>query len=68
MLMTTKFSITLKHLWLQSIGERINSGLDYRNGGMVDWRVFVLVFIICHVVSSLQFWQIFVTPFVYLDS
>ena len=31
--------------------ECINSGLDYWNGGMVDWRVFVLVFVICHVVS-----------------
>ena len=42
--------------------EGINSGLDYWNGGivewwnsgMVDWSVFVLVFIIYHIVSTLQ--------------
>ena len=27
--------------------------LEWWNSGMVDWRVFVLVFIICHVVSTL---------------
>ena len=37
--------------------ERINSGLDYLewwNSGMVDWNVFVLDFIIYHIVSTLQ--------------
>ena len=27
--------------------------LEWWNSGMVNWRVFVLVFIICHVVSTL---------------
>ena len=27
--------------------------LEWWNSGMVDWRVFVFVFIICHVVSTL---------------
>ena len=38
----------------QNNRERINSGLDYWNGGIVDWNVFALDFIIYHIVSTLQ--------------